>query len=397
MNLRPFSAQEIIRAVNDHNTMTKAANALTKRGLGKVTVQKLRSWLAECDPEDFAGFDRAKTIAQTRSARTENQRLRRDIAALSDAVGTRVAFKDALARMVEEMPQRPPIDYRGFIGTPNGTALTVEVLVSDLQIGKLAPGYNTLVAKKRLFELGRAVLFQIEQKIKAGYKVERILLAILGDIIESDKKHKNSGRACDTGTAEQIYDAIEGLWEFLIEPLARLGIALEVHGIPGNHDHDDHGLAMFQPGRQQLSWPLYQSLALLTRRAGYGNVEWVIPEGSYSIATIYGQHVLYEHGVGVSVTEASMKAHKVKRMEQERKHITYFRMGDKHTVTSFNSGQMVVNGAFFGANAGGIEYSGIAGYSSIAAQWMGFHVQRTDNRLSLYDTFTIQLEHIGLQ
>jgi hypothetical protein len=264
-----------------------------------------------------------------------------------------------------------------------------------LQIGKLSPNYNTLVARKRLFEFGRAILFQIEQKMSVGYRVEKIILGLLGDIIESDKKHKNSARATDTGTSEQIYDSIEGIFEFVLEPLARLGIELEVHCIPGNHDWDDHGLAMFEPGKQQLSWPLYKALELVTRTAGYSNVAFVIPEGSYSVATIYGQHVLYEHGVGVSVSEASMKQHKVKRAEQERKHLTYFRMGDKHTVTSFNSGQLIVNGAFFGAAAGGTEYSGIAGYSSVAAQWMGFHVPRTDNRLSLYDSFTIQLEHIS--
>lgn len=397
MNDRPFSSQEIIRAVNEHPTLTKAANALTKRAGAKVTVQQLRLWLSECDPEDFAGYDRVKTLMSARNAMATSNKLRSDLRAALDAVGTKTAFKDALSRLVDELPQRSPVDFKGFIGNWTGTPLTVELLLSDLQIGKLSPGYNTLVARKRLFEFGRAALFQIEQKIKGGYQVERIVLALLGDIIESDKKHKNSARATDTGTAEQIYDSIEGLFEFVIEPLARLGIALEVHGIAGNHDHDDHGLAMFQPGRQQLSWPLYQALSLVTRRAGYSNVTFVIPEGSYSVATIYGQHVLYEHGVGVAVTEAAMKAHKIKRAEQERKHITYFRMGDKHTVTSFNAGQMVVNGAFFGASAGGTEYSGIAGYSSIAAQWMGFHVKREDNRLSLYDTFTIQLEHIGVQ
>lgn len=396
MNDRPFSTQEIVRAVNDNDSLTKAATALNKMGRAgsKVTVQKLRAWLSECDPEDFTGFNRAKTIAQTRTARTEANRLRADIRALADAVGTKDAFKDAIARMADELPKRPPVDYRGFMGNYAGTPMTVELLLSDLQIGKLSPGYNTLVARKRLFEFGRAALFQIEQKARAGYKIERIVLAILGDIIESDKKHKNSARATDTGTAEQIYDSIEGLWDFVVEPLARLGIPLEVHGVTGNHDWDDHGLAMFQPGRQQLSWPLYQSLALLSKRAGYMNVEWIIPEGSYSVTSIYDQHVLYEHGVGVSVTEAAMKAHKVKRAEQERKHLTYFRMGDKHTVTSFNSGQMVVNGAFFGSSAGGTEYSGIAGYSSVAAQFMAFHVPRADNRLTIYDTFTIQLEHV---
>lgn len=364
-------------------------------GRTEVSHQQLRRWVNEMDSGDFYGYDRAKEVARSRNAQVENNKLRKDIRALVEQVGTKEAFIDAAERMVAELPARPPVNFRAFTGGQVGTPVTVELLLSDLQIGKLAPGYNTLVARKRLFEFGRAAMFQIEQKASVGYRVERIVLALLGDIIESDKKHKNSARATDTGTAEQIFDAISAIFEFVVEPLARLGIPVEVVGVTGNHDWDDHGIAMFEPGKQMLSWPLYRTLELLTNRAGYSNVTWTIPEGSYATVDFYGQTALYEHGVGVSVTEQAMRQHKVKRAEQEQKYITYFRMGDKHTVTSFNSGQLVVNGAFFGAGPGGLEYSGIAGYSSTPAQWMGFHVARKDTRLTLYDSFVIQLDHIG--
>lgn len=392
-----FSQDEIAEAVNSNPTsIAKAAKALTDEGRGKVTVQQLREWLTNLDSTEFAEHqDRAKELIRSRNAMTENAKLRRDNTSLIAQVGSKQSFFDALDALAEELPARPPVDMRAFMGGQVGTPVTVELLLSDLQIGKLSPGYNTLVARKRLFEFGRAALFQIEQKVSVGYCVERIVFGMLGDIIESDKKHKNSARATDTGTAEQIFDAIAGIFEFVVEPLARLGIPMDVYCITGNHDWDDHGLNMFEPGKQQLSWPLYKSLELVCEKAGYSNVSWIIPEGSYAIANFYGQYALYEHGVGVSVAEASMKAHKVKRAEQEKQHLTYFRMGDKHTVTSFNSGQMVVNGAFFGAQPGGTEYSGIAGYSSVPAQWMGFHVARKDNRLSLYDQFTIQLDHVG--
>jgi hypothetical protein len=376
--------------------MPKAARQLTDMGRGEVTPQLLRLWLSTMDHTEFAsGFDRAREVVRSRNAQAENNRLRSDNRSLVDSLGNKQAFTDAMERLTFELNDRPPVDYRPFIGAQVGKPMTVELLLSDLQIGKLSPGYNTLVARKRLFEFGRAARFQIEQKMAVGYRIERVVLALIGDIIESDKKHKNSGRATDTGTAEQIYDAMAGLFEFVIEPLARLGITMEIIGITGNHDWDDHGISMFEPGKQQLSWPLYRGLELLTTRIGYDNVTWHVPEGSYFVTDFYGQHALYEHGVGVAVAEASMKAHKIKRAEQEKKHLTYFRMGDKHTVTSFNAGQMVVNGAFFGAGPGGTEYSGIAGYSSVPAQWMGFHLARNDNRLSLYDSFVIQLDHIG--
>lgn len=393
------SYEEVMTAVNNNpKSITKAVKELNELGGGReaVTAQWLRQYIGRLDNTEVSGvYDRAREVVRSRNAMAENTRLRKDVKALSEAVGDREGFLDAIRQLAEDLPTRPPIDFRKYIGGQAGTPVTVEVLLSDLQIGKVGPGYNTQVARKRLFEFGRASLFQIEQKAALGYRVERIVLALLGDIIESDKKHKNSARATDTGTAEQLFDAQQGLLELVIEPLARLGIPMEIVAITGNHDHDDHGINMFEPGKQHLSWCMYRSLELITSRIGYANVSWIIPEGSYAVADFYGQHALYEHGVGVAATDVAMKAHKIKRSEQEKKHLTYFRMGDKHSVTSFNSGQLVVNGAFFGASAGGTEYSGIAGYSSVPAQWMGFHVARKDNRLSLYDSFVIQLDHIG--
>lgn len=387
--------EEITNAL-EGRTLAKAAKVLRERGYPGVTVQWLKLTLNQADYTHLGHeYDKASTLVKTRNAQSTALTLRRENRVLTEALGTKDDFLNAVEQFASEMNSREPVNFREYIGVQAGTPMTVELLLSDLQIGKLAPGYNTLIARKRLFEYARAAMFQIEQKIALGYRIERIILALVGDIIESDKKHKNSARATDTGTAEQIYDAIEGLFEFVIEPLARLGVKVEVIGVTGNHDHDDHGINMFRPGREHLSYPLYRVLELLSSRAGYSNVSFNTPDGSYAVTDIYGQHVLYEHGVGVAVTEQAMKAHKIKRAEQEQKHITYFRMGDKHTVTSFNSGQMVVNGAFFGAKKGGMEYSGIAGFSSVAAQWMGFHVRRDDNRMTLYDCFTIQLDHVN--
>jgi hypothetical protein len=391
----PFTEQEIKDAVNSASTLSLAAKGLSARSGTKITPQQLRAWLTRLDDSELASrVHRARSETRARTFQVENNALRADKRDLIEALGTKEALFDAVERLLIELPERPPVDYKRFLGAQAGTPMTVEVLLSDLQIGKLAPDYNTAIAKKRLHEFGKAVRFQIEQKMAVGYRIEEIVLALVGDIIESDKKHKNSARATDTGTAEQMFDATHGIFELVIEPLARMGIPVRVVCITGNHDWDDHGLAMFRPGREQLSYPLYKTLELLTRRTGYNNVTFTIPDGSYAIETIYGQHILYEHGVGVSVAEAAMKAHKIKRAEQEKKYLTYFRMGDKHNVVTFNSGQYVVNGAFFGAAAGGTEYSGIAGYDSVAAQWMGFHVPRSDKRLTLYDTFTIQLGSI---
>lgn len=391
-----FSEQEIIAALDESgglNSLGKTAKYLGGLGRGEVTVQLLRAWISRFDHSDLGeAYDRAKNLQAVRTARTTANILRRDNVALADALGGKEAFIDAIEQVTVDMESRDPVDLKAFLGTQAGTPITVELLLSDLQIGKLSSSYNTQIARKRLFEYARTALFQIEQKAAAGYRIERIVLGMLGDIIESDRKHENSAKATDSTSAEQIYDAMSGIFEFVIEPLARLGIPMDVYGIVGNHDWDGHGLNMFEPGKSQFSWPLYRSLELLSNRCGYAHVTWTIPEGTYAIVDFYGQKALYEHGVGVSNTENAMKGHKIKRSEQEQSYLTYFRMGDKHTVTSYNGGQLVVNGAFFGAGPGGAEYSEIAGYASIPGQWMGFHVARKKpGMLTLYDNFCIQL------
>jgi len=385
------------RGGRGRTSIAKAANTLRDEyGYKHMTPQLFRLLVARLDDSDVTvEVSRAKLLLEKRNAQTSNLDLRRDNKVLVDALGTKEDLLDAIRQIVETMPVRPPLDPVDYLGDEDGKPMTVEILLSDLQIGKLQPGYNTPIARKRLYEMGRAAIIGIKQKVELGYKVERIVLCLDGDIIESDKKHDNSARATDTSTAEQMYDATVAIFEFVIEPIARLGIPMDVIGIAGNHDWDGHGMGMYRPGRDMFAYPMYKSMEYIAKRAGYDNVDFTIPDGTYAVVDFYGQKCLYEHGVGVSVTESSMRAHKTRRSEQEKAYITYFRMGDKHNVSTFNAGQYVVNGAFFGSGAGGEEYSSINGYSSVAAQWMGYHVPRNDSRLTLYDSFTIQLGHIG--
>jgi hypothetical protein len=377
--------------------MAKTAQELTELGRGKVSRQVARYWVEKLDHTELNEDhpDRIKELAALRNTRAENNRLRRALDDSLRQIGTQAAVLDGIAEAVETLNTKRFPRGKVLKHPATHTPLTVEIILSDLQIGKLSESYNTEVAQRRLKEFGEACVFQIKQKAAAGYRVERIVLAIIGDIIESDKKHDNSARATDTGTAQQIHDATVGIFEHVLLPLAALGIRVDVPCVTGNHDWDGHGITMFRPGREQLSYPLYKALELLCKVAGLTHVEFNVVDGTFAVTDIYGQTVLYEHGVGVAVTEQSMKAHKIKRSEQLAKYITFFRMGDKHNVSSFNAGQYVVNGAFFGSDASGTEYSSIAGFSSVPAQWMGFHTPRDDNRFTLYDNFVIQLGHIN--
>ena len=104
---------------------------------------------------------------------------------------------------------------------------------------------------------------------------------------------------------------------------------------------------------------------------------------------------MYEHGVGVATSEAAMKAHVAKRINQVKDYIHLYRMGDKHNICRFNNDRFVVNGAFFGDDRIGSDFSGIKGYDGEPAQVMFAYVERDNNRRTpIFDSLVIQLGHI---
>lgn len=394
-----FTYEEILDAleVNDFN-LADSAKALSKLGRGKVSRQLLNYWVKteDFDTVNTEFYEAEQLVAKTR-AQANARQARREVKVLTESILKQQTFEEAIRLAFEEIsPNLPMIAFQKFneVEHTKGTKLTVELLVSDLQIGKLTGNYNTTVAINRILEVGRKAVQSIIQKKEAGYEVERIIISFLGDIIESDEKHPDSARGCDSATSEQMANAIKYLYELILVPLAKETPRLDCIGIVGNHDWNGNGLRSFKAGLTSLSYPIYKALELLCTNT-IPHSTWSIPYGVFHVDNIYGSNVLYEHGVGVAVTEQAMKKRKTDRGEQVGKHIFYFRSADKHNISTFNNAQYVVNGAFFGGGSTGSEYSEQVGYHSQAGQWLGFHCKREDARTTLFDSYVIQLGHIG--
>ena len=361
----------------------------------RVTRQNLQTWVNDTfsgrPTEVMDGLDNFELQHKLRLAQNRNSKLGRELRNITDAYLNKNGVMSSLEEVIANYNPEPlVIDKPKVI---DGRKITVELLFSDIQIGKLMDDYNTKVARKRVDEWLSVVMERLNQYAVLGYQVEKIVFAILGDIIESDKKHANSGRGCDIGTADQMKEGIE-LLNHCIHTLAGVGVPIDVVMITGNHDHDGHGLNMFYAGREHLSWPMYHAVRMMTEASGI-DAKFYIPEGSFQIYKLYGQNVLYEHGVGVATSEAAMKKHVGNRINQQKDYIDLFRMGDKHNICRFNNDRYVVNGAFFGDSRKGEEYSGIVGYDGEPAQLMFAHVKRKDNfRTSIFDSLAIQLGHV---
>lgn len=377
------------------NVISKAAKDLTTLKGVNVSPQLLRYWVSCMDDSEVEGsvtqaVERTRELARSRNMSTSNNSLRRDMRAILDENQVLRDYRTLLNDLnINPMPIVP----RRY--NPAGKKMTVEALFSDLQIGKLSGSYNSAVARQRVIEYGDVLVQKIQQHVHAGYDVELIKLIVLGDIIESDKKHINSARGCDMGTAEQMKEATELLVE-LIGKLAMTGIQVHCVMVTGNHDWDGHGMNSFMAGQEHLSWPLYNAVRMVCEVAYPGAVTFDIPRGAFHLDDIYGTKVLYEHGVGVASSQAGLEKRRDQRAQQLGVHIAMFRMGDKHNICRFNNDRLVVNGAFFSTDKLGGEYSSLAGYHNEASQVVFCHVERkkSDPRSTIFDSLVIQLHHI---
>ena len=361
----------------------------------KVTRQNLQTWINsdfEFDAPINESIDQAEMLRINRNLTNTNNRLRREARSTLDAALVKQDILQSIGQAVAAAEPSWPKPY--LPEAIDGKPITIELLFSDLQIGKLMDGYDSNVAERRVEEWITVAMHRIYNYQLQGYKIEKIILAVLGDVIESDKKHANSGRGCDIGTADQMKRSIDLLFQRVIKQIALVGAPMDIIMITGNHDHDGHGLSMFMPGREHLSWPMYHSIRMLTDQAGI-DATFYIPEGSHHVHSIYGANVLYEHGVGVATSEAAMRKHVANRINQGKEYIHLFRMGDKHNICRFNNDRFTVNGAFFGDDRIGSDYSGIIGYDGEPAQIMFAYVQRDDDRRTpIFDSLVIQLGHI---
>lgn len=319
---------------------------------------------------DFSVSNLAKRL---RAAQKSNNQLRKVQRELFDSEVDTEPFFKRMQNVVDGINKEPYSAYvcKAF-NAPYAVVGTLEILFSDMQIGKLCADYNTDAAKQRMVRFSNDIQDIINT---TPYKIERIIVASLGDIVEDHLKHGvGSASACDTGLAEQMADAIELIWKELLVPLFQLGIKTDVMCIAGNHGSSQHkGMDVYKAGKFAYDYPIYRALEMLTQTAEFNHVNFIIPEGVFGYLNIYGNYVIYEHGYFNQASEKGMNDQMKKRGQQIKKHVEYYRQGDKHNVQMFDCGKIVLNGAFFGNDSNATEYSGVLGFSAIPAQVVMVH------------------------
>lgn len=253
--------------------------------------------------------------------------------------------------------------------------VTVEILFSDLQIGKISESWNTEIAKRTLRYYGQEVLREVKDA-----NPERIIFSSLGDVCECMLKHGvQSAVSTDTSNAEQMANAIEVIWWEVLAPLIALNIPMEIVGVQGNHlSSTGKGMDMFKAGRYGYDYVMYKAWENLVKVLGAKHVSFNIPEGNFATYEIYGKLTVAEHGYEAKgSSESALMTLRTKRATNLQRYVHRLVVGDLHHYCSYDNGNMIVNGAFFGVAEDAIEYSGIMGYHAVPAQVIVIHTPTT--------------------
>lgn len=270
--------------------------------------------------------------------------------------------------------------------------LILEVLLSDIQMGKLTDNYDSNTSKSRIRKYTSEILSKIDEYSNRGHNTSKIIVGCLGDLIESSTKHDDSARATDTDNPQQLTDVTVSLLNDFIIPLSAKGIPIEFHGIAGNHDWEGNGIPMFKAGLRTYTHTIYKFLELACEKLGL-NIDFRIPNGTYSLFKIFNSTGIYEHGVGVKADAKSLSDRLSKIALQHKCYIDMYRMGDKHHISRFNLDRYIINGAFFGTDQSGSEYNSVMGFCNEPAQLILFHKKSKGKESTIFGSHVILLSN----
>lgn len=372
---------------------TKEHPALVDKSKFKKHAKELSEW----DLREVGGFQAIKKelfpmTDEELANISKNKLVTSYVNELQNNVGSEALFRKTLLNSCVKAINTlslPKLKIKNPKKKVNGKKMTMEVMLSDLHYGKKTKVVNLQVLRDRMRQLKDVFLFEMEAKEKIGYNVETIIVALIGDIIESFTMHgMESAMASEFGNAEQIQSAIVSIYEDLLLPIAMTGKKIHCPCVSGNHDRVEKEKTFNNPGKTYMSWIIYNMLKELCKASGLKNITFDIPEESFTTVNIYGSLVLYEHGDKVkNTTKTVLENHILKRQKQIGKPIAMIRLGHWHEGVCYDRGRAIVNESLPGPDSYSVEN----GYTSTPGQTINFYVDTKNRPTSFYYSFPVYL------
>jgi len=289
--------------------------------------------------------------------------------AITSAV--RTAIIDGIAGL-DIPPVAPPARDRRRTGEE-----TAVLLISDIQLGKKTPTYDSAVAEQRIALLRDKVdrLVEIQRQ---DHPVKRLAIFLLGDLIEGELIFPGQAWQIDSSLYRQV--TVDG--PRIVGDTVRWASSrfekVEVHAVPGNHGHiGGRGHRDMHP-ESNGDRMLYQVVAQLT--ASLPNVEWRIAEDWWQVADLgdrcrflllHGDNVRGYNGIPWYGWQRKMLSWASMGRIWEGMDFDHVAAGHFHTPVSMyvNGRRLWINASTESHNPYALEQLGAAGEP---AQWLLF-------------------------
>lgn len=329
-----------------------------------------------------------KRLQEIARVKKLSSRHSRDNKAILDFLNTKDEILDEIRAIVKELKGRK-LRVPKLVRKKKLKNMTLELMLSDLHYGKKTKTFNLEVARRRMKDLAETVQEEMARQ-RELYNVERLILALIGDIIESATMHGvESAKGCEFGNSRQVFEAIKSLFYDLILPLAKTGVQIDVPCVTGNHDRTEADRTFQNPGEENVTWIIYNTLEMMCRELGLKNVRFHVADGPYQLLEIYGNKVLYEHGDNSKAcTRNALEKLLNDRQAQLKQIIDFFRVGHYHEYTVFGKGKIIVNESLPGPDS----YSDVNGYCSFPGQTLNYYVETSSRPTCFYKSFPIYLK-----
>lgn len=326
-------------------------------------------------------------LRSLRTTRRANAAMGKQNRIILDQAITFEQVLESLREMKFELPKYPSL--KEIKSQSKGKAMTIEAMLSDIHFGKKTKHFNDAICVRRLQQFRDALLMEIDTNSKT-FKIDKVIVALLGDIIENATMHGvESMMGCEYSNPQQVQRAIEVLFQEVLVPLAATGLKIEVPCVTGNHDRPDERKTFHDPGLSHLTHIVYRTLELLCKTAKFKNVTFFIAEKSYLLHKIYDNHILYEHFDLVRSTQKKSFEDQIqKRQTQLGTIIDFFHGGHFHEYTCWDRGRIIINGSVPGPDS----YSDTLGFDSHASQTINLYVKTASRPNCFYKSFPVYLD-----
>lgn len=367
------------------NYLNKKYNTNRTHGSVRKAYERYRNNFDMSNKE--VQFKQLKEIARTKRSNSKTTKENRII------LNNFIDWDDILESVKSIVLKNNKLKFKipKFKTSKEKSSMTIELMLSDLHFGKITKDFNKEIARKRMGELLASMIREITNHRKI-FNVDRIIVALIGDMIESYTMHGiESTMSCEMGNSEQIQFAIEALFWDVFAPLGALGIKIDVPAVTGNHDRTEKNMTYNNPGRENVTYIIYKTLKMLCIASGFKNINFIIPDEPYCVLEIYGDLALYEHCPSSrSNTTVALEKAIFDRSSQIGKLITFYRYGHFHQNVMHDRGRMIGNGSLPGNDS----YSEIKGYKSHPTQVINFYIKTKTRPTSFYKSFPVYLGQV---